>query len=143
MSTQDQLKEVFADNFVAYFKSHVAHVNIMGRNFYSDHKILQKIYEELQDQIDVIAELLRSLDAFMPDNLDEVMSTSSVKTSPIFGSADDLLAEVRDDLLQLKECYIELMEIASEEQHEEIENYAQERVLSLAKHIWQLNATLD
>ena len=56
MNTLEQLIQVFNDNFTAYFRSHVAHVNIMGRNFLSDHKLLEKVYEDLQEQIDSIAE---------------------------------------------------------------------------------------
>lgn len=143
MTTQDQLKEVFNDNFVAYFRSHVAHVNIMGRTFHSDHELLGGIYEELQGQIDTIAELLRSLDEFMPASIDEVVSGSSVSADPIEGSSDSLLGEVLLDLEQLKSCHEELIKIATEEGHDEIANYAQDRVLSLAKHIWMLKSTLD
>lgn len=143
MNTVEQLTEVFNDNFMAYFRSHVAHVNIMGRNFQSDHALLAGIYEELQEQIDVIAELLRSLDAFMPNDLADIMTGASVNTYAIAGTADELLVEVRADLEQLKSCYSELLEIAEEEELDEIANYAQDRMLSLAKHIWMLNATLS
>ena len=39
------IEETFAANFVAYYRSHAGHINIVGRNFYQDHKLLQKIYE--------------------------------------------------------------------------------------------------
>ena len=143
MTTTEQLTHVFNDNFVAYFRSHVAHVNIVGRNFASDHALLGGIYEELQDQIDTIAELLRSLGEFMPDNLMDVMDGSSVSTFSMMGSADDLISEVKTDLEELKGCYEELMHIAEEEEHEEIANYAQDRILALAKHIWMLDSTLS
>ena len=143
MNTTEQLTEVFNDNFIAYYRSHVAHVNILGRNFASDHALLNGIYDELQDQIDTIAELLRSLDAFMPSDLMDVIKGASVSTFSMEGSADEMLAEVRGDLEQLKHCTQELMTIAEEEGHQEIANYAQDRILSLAKHIWMLNATLD
>ncbi len=143
MTTTEQLTQVFADNFMAYFRSHVAHVNIMGRNFHSDHELLAGIYEELQGEIDTLGELLRSLQAFMPDDLTDVMSMSSVSTMGISGSADDLLDEVRTDLEQLKACYQELVSVADAEGYLEISNYAQERVLALAKHIWMLDSTLS
>jgi len=143
MTTQEQLKQVFDDNFVAYFRSHVAHVNIRGRNFHSDHELLGGIYEELQGQIDVIAELLRSLDEFMPTSIGEVVTGSEILDMACEGTADQLLAEVASDLGQLKICYEELIRIADNEGYLEISNYAQDRVLSLAKHLWMLNATLD
>jgi DNA-binding ferritin-like protein len=143
MNTVEQLTEVFNDNFVAYYRSHVAHVNIMGRNFASDHKLLGKVYEDLQEQIDMIAELLRTLNAFMPRSIQDIIGESSVLDLPVDGDSIDLITTVRDDLEQLKTCYTELMEIAEEEEHEEIANYAQDRILAIAKHIWMLSATLD
>jgi starvation-inducible DNA-binding protein len=142
MTTQAHLEQVFCDNFVAYFRSHVAHVNIMGRNFHSDHELLGGIYEDLQAQIDIIAELLRSIGAFMPDSLDVVIEASHVNASAITGNSEDLLADVRNDLDQLKACYEELMVVANDEKHEEIGNYAQDRILALAKFIWMLDSTL-
>lgn len=143
MTTSDQLKQVFCDNFIAYFRSHVAHVNIMGRNFHSDHELLGGIYEELQGQIDTIAELLRSLQEFMPNNLVAIMDTSTVPPTPLDGDSEYLLGEVRGDLDTLKMCYESLIKIATDEGHDEIANYAQDRVLALAKHIWMLDSTLS
>ena len=143
MTTVDQLKEVFSDNFVAYFRSHIAHLNVTGRNFASDHKLLQKVYEDLQSQVDTIGELIRTLNDYVADSIDEVVAGSSVSTLPIFGSADDLLTEVQGDLEQLKGCYEELIEIAEQEGHDEIANYAQDRILTLAKFIWMFKATLE
>jgi DNA-binding ferritin-like protein len=143
MTTQDQLQQVFADNFVAYYRAHVSHVNLMGRNFMSDHKILGKIYEDLQAQTDSLAELLRTLQEFMPASLDAVVGSSQIIDTDVSGSADDLLALVRDDLTELKSCHEELMEVAELDGHKEIANYAQDRILQLAKYIWMLDSTLD
>lgn len=142
MTTVDKLTELFKDNFVAYYRSHVAHVNIVGRNFQSDHKLLKGVYEQLQEQIDFIGELLRSLDAMMPCNLLEVVETSQVDPGELSGDADFLLEMVRNDLVFLVEQYQELAEISDEEDLSEIENHAQERILALRKTIWLLNSTL-
>lgn len=143
MTTTEQLTQVFNDNFVAYFRSHAAHVNVTGRNFRSDHKLLQGVYERRQEQIDRLGELLRSLDAYMPCGIQDVIADSHISAEPIEGTADELLYSVRDDLEHLKGCYEELMAVSSKEGHEEISNYAQDQVLDLAKSIWMLSATLD
>lgn len=143
MDTRTQLTQVFNDNFTTYFRSHVAHVNITGRNFHSDHELLGGIYEDLQGQIDTIAELLRTLDGFMPSELLEVVKNSHIPSFAIEGSSDTLLSEVKDDLEHLKGCYAELMEVAEEEEHDEIANYAQDRILAIAKHIWMIKSTLE
>jgi starvation-inducible DNA-binding protein len=143
MTTQEQLQQVFANNFVAYFRAHVAHVNTQGRNFYSDHKLLGKIYADLSDQIDAIAELLRSLGEFMPASLEAVMGTSTVNFAEIAGTAEELLEEVKTDLEDLKGDYEELIAVADADGHLEISNYGQDRVLQLAKYIWMIEATLE
>ena len=143
MTTQEQLNQVFCDNFVTYYRSHTAHVNLVGRNFRSDHKLLQGVYERRQAEIDVLAELLRTLSAFMPVSITEVLACSEISDSDIEGDADELLEAVRDDLEQLKGCYEELMAVADSEGHAEISNYAQDQILDLAKSIWMLNSTLD
>jgi DNA-binding ferritin-like protein len=143
MTTVEQLTQVFNDNFVAYFKSHVSHVNIEGRNFVSDHELLGGIYESLQGQIDIIGELLRTLDAYMPNDLFDILDAAHIRPTAVTGDADELLTTVLDDLEHLKQCYIELDEIAEDEDHEEIANYAQDRILAIAKQIWQLRSTLS
>lgn len=143
MTTVEQLSQVFNDNFVAYFRSHIAHVNVTGRNFSEDHELLGGVYEELQGQIDIIAELIRSLDEFVVDNIDDVIIGSNIAPTAISGTADELLSEVQYNLEELKGSYEDLIRIADEEGHLEISNYAQDRVLSLAKHIWMFRSTLS
>lgn len=143
MTTTEQLTQVFNDNFVAYYRSHAAHANVTGRNFRSDHKLLQGVYERRQAQIDVIGELLRTLQEMMPTDLTEIINNSELPTDAIEGTADELLQMVLDDLEQLRDCYIELEEIAEEDEHDEIANYAQDQILDLNKSIWMLRSTLE
>jgi starvation-inducible DNA-binding protein len=143
METQKQLKQVFNDNFVAYYRSHVAHVNIVGRNFVSDHKLLKGIYEDLQEQIDTIAELLRSMDEFMPGSLAQVLQSSHIEDDPMLGDSDSMLESVYDDIEHLKGCYEELIKVGNEEGYDHISNYAQDRVLQLSKFCWMLSSTLS
>lgn len=140
--TKQQLRLVFNDNFVAYFRSHVAHVNIQGRNFHSDHELLAGIYEARQGQIDTIAELLRTMGEFMPMSLGEVVMDASIADDDVMGSADDLLSQIRDTLTQLLDQFIALNETADEDELEEIANYAQEQILALRKDLWMLDSTL-
>jgi DNA-binding ferritin-like protein len=143
MNTAQQLQQVFNDNFVTYFRSHVAHINVTGRNFRSDHKLLQGVYERRQAQVDILGELIRTVGEFMPCCIADVLSGSHIDDAEQSGSADEMLASVRDDLDHLKGCYEELMVIAEEEGHQEIANYAQEQILDIAKSIWMLDSTLD
>lgn len=143
MNTQEQLLQVFCDNFVAYYRSHAAHINVQGRNFASDHELLGGIYESLQSEIDTIGELLRSLGEFAPHCISDILEMSHIPDDDVEGSADDLLLTVRDNLEHLKGCYEELIAISEEDGHKEIANYAQDRVLAIAKQLWMLDSTLS
>ena len=142
MTTAEQLTLVFNNNFVAYFRSHAAHVNITGRNFRSDHKLLQGVYERRQAEIDKIGEILRSMREFMPCDINDVIGNSTIPTTAIEGDADTLLESVMMDLEHLLGDYKELIVIASDEGLEEISNYAQDQALDLEKSIWMLESTL-
>jgi DNA-binding ferritin-like protein len=79
----------------------------------------------------------------MPTTLASVIESSQVTDQPCEGSADSLLEDVRSDLEQLRGDHEELMEVAEEDGHKEIANYAQDRILTLAKFIWMLDSTLE
>lgn len=142
MTTAEQLTQIFKDNFVAYFRSHVAHVNITGRTFQSDHELLGGIYEARQSQIDTIGELLRTLKEYMPCDLSDVISDTQIDSGELAGDADFLLEMVKEDLEYLADQFRELIVIAELEDESQIANYAQDQVLSLAKQIWMLESTL-
>ena len=143
MKTAEQLTQVFYDNFVAYYRSHAAHVNIVGRNFRSDHKLLEGVYTRRQDQIDKLGELLRTLKELMPCDMFDILSNTQLPTTPIEGTADNLLQLVLDDIQFLRDYYIELEHVATDDGHEEIANYAQDQILDLNKSIWMLESTLE
>jgi len=142
MNTAEQLTQIFRDNFVTYFRSHVAHVNITGRNFRSDHKLLQGVYERRQAEIDKIGEILRTMDEYMPCDLAELIDLSHIDTGELSGDADHLLAMVQEDLEHLLDEYKQLIEIANDEGLDEISNYGQDQALDLEKSLWMLRSTL-
>jgi len=142
MTTAEQLTQIFRDNFVTYFRSHVAHVNITGRNFRSDHKLLEGVYTRRQAEIDKIGEILRTMDEYMPCDLAEVIAESHIDTGELSGDADHLLAMVQEDLEHLLDEYKQLIEIANDEGLDEISNYGQDQALDLEKSIWMLRSTL-
>ena len=143
MTTAEQLTQIFKNNFVVYFRSHAAHVNITGRNFRSDHKLLQGVYERRQAEIDKIGELLRTMQEYMPCDITEVVYESTIPTDAIEGTADTLLETVMMDLEHLLNDYKELITIASLEDLEEISNYAQDQALDIEKSIWMIRSTIE
>jgi DNA-binding ferritin-like protein len=143
MTTAEQLRLVFNNNFVAYYRSHAAHANVTGRNFRSDHKLLGGVYERRQAEIDKIGEILRTMQELMPNCLIDVIADATIPCDAIEGTADEMLESVMMDLEHLLEDYKALIVIASEEGIEEVGNYAQDQALDLEKSIWMLRSTLE
>lgn len=142
IETQQQLQQVFRDNFMVYYRTHVAHVNVVGHNFYGNHKLFGKIYEHLQENTDVLAELLRSLGEMMPATLDSVIGGSTIPDDPCVGTAEDMLYKVQEGLQELDSAYQELVRVSTAESIDEITDYAQGEIRVLRKYLWMLDATL-
>jgi DNA-binding ferritin-like protein len=140
---QNTLQEVFASNFVAYWRSHSAHINIVGRSFYQDHKLLQKVYEYFQDNIDTLGEKLRSIRAYAPDSISTILDNSMIIDVAVVGDADELLQCVLDSLDPLIDQYHELEVAADAVDYTDISNFAQDQIAQLSKFRWMLESTLE
>jgi DNA-binding ferritin-like protein len=143
MNLIETLEQVFATNFQVYYRTHVAHVNIVGRNFISDHELLGGIYEGFQGNIDTLGEMLRTLKRKMPNSLGKVQSLSVVGDIPVTGTSEELLQSVYDDLDIMIELYTDLYRVADEEQHTEISNFSQDQLGLLRKSCWKLRSVLE
>lgn len=142
---QDALLKVFCSNFVAYYKSHAAHVNVVGRNFVSDHELLGKIYEDLQDEIDTLGELLRTIKAEFPLGISDTINGSQIPDNlyPDMDQGLDFLTQVYDDIETLIEVHLDLEEAADSREYNHLANYAQDRVKTLQKFCWMLRSIID
>jgi len=137
------LEETFSANFVSYYKSHVAHVNIVGRNFASDHKLLQKIYEYFQETIDIIAEKIRTVKGTMPNSLETILELSTITDSPTVGNSIALLETVEEAIEAMIDQYHEVNDAAEAINYIDISNFAQDQIGQLARFRWMLQATLE
>ena len=140
---QTVLEETFAANFVSYYRSHVAHVNLKARTFYQDHKLLQKVYEYFQGNIDTLAEKLRTVRAYMPADLMTVTAVSPIVDMPTTGTADELLEQVLEALEAMIDQYHALYDAAEEVNYIDISNFAQDQIGLIARFRWMIESTLE
>ena len=90
----DVLERVYASNFVAYQRAHASHMNIRGRNFVSDHKLLQRIYEYLEKNIDVLGEEIQACGVGrVPETIDMILTLSAIQDTMPAMDADGLLMD--------------------------------------------------
>jgi len=138
------LERVFATNFVSYYKAHAAHMNIRGRNFYNDHKLLKHIYKYLQDNIDTLGEEIQACGVGrIPETINTVLATSTVMDDMPALDADDLLDNVLQDLYALIEVYHEMDDAGQALKYPDVSNMAADHIQHIAAFCWKLEATLD
>ena len=136
----DTLKSVLADIYIVYFKAHSFHWNVEGSDFAQYHDFLGNFYEDVYGSIDVIAELVRTLDAYAPVSFASLLSQATIEESNTVPDAKGMLMQVRRDndllLAQLVKAYAE----AEQASEFGISNFLQDRVQAHEKHAWMLRA---
>lgn len=137
------LKKVLADNFMLYFKAHSYHWNVEGMFFPMMHDFFGKLYEELFDEVDVIAEHIRILDEYAPRTLSEMMSHASISEddSPVTEVKDmvnQLIAANNLMLVSLMRAY----QVAEDTSELGVADYLQARIDAHNKHAWMLKTIL-
>lgn len=135
------LKIYFASNFLLYLKTHGAHVNVTGMFFPQLHEFFGKQYQDLQEQIDTIAEKLRLLDVMAPMSMTEITQQTAIDdfvgTSDAKGYLSRLLADNEKMAIVIKKAFDRAVEF----KQEGIANYLSERLDAHAKMSWMLRVT--
>jgi starvation-inducible DNA-binding protein len=67
------LNLLLADEYILYTKTRKAHWNIEGPDFHSVHLYFEKLYEELDEIVDSVAERIRKLGHYAPATLKEFL----------------------------------------------------------------------
>ena len=144
MNTFEQLTETFCDNFVNSYRAHSIHFNITGQNFYSYHKLLQKIYEDSENIQDDLGELIRTLKTLAPETITDILNGADLQDTISYSNDPlDLLRLVRDGQEHMVNSYIKLNDVAETEGQVQIANFAQDRIRVHNKFIWMIDATLE
>ncbi len=92
------LAKTFANLVVLSMRTRNAHWNVVGPDFQSMHAFFEALYEDLEPDIDKVAERIRALGSPAPGYLRELIATATLKERP--GSlepSDTLLKELLVD----------------------------------------------
>jgi HK97 family phage prohead protease len=139
----EELAELLADVVSFYFRAHGAHWNVKGSDFSEYHKLFLKIYEDVYESIDPIAENLRKLGAIAPFTLPAFLALRTIEDAPTtlqdpIALANDLLAAndmILDELSDVFDC-------ASNYNQQGVANFIAGRIDQHQFWKWQLTASL-
>lgn len=142
MSCDKKLTNIIYDNFMAYFKSHVYHLNIKGPDFSQYHSLLQEVYEALWDRHDGLNEQLRQMGYMCPVNLEVYIKDSLLSPSAPQKEPGEMFKVIISDLDSILKSAQILYDEAGNEGHGALETYIGDYMMCLSKLRWKLRSTL-
>jgi len=138
----DSLKVVLADTFAFYLKAHNYHWNVEGPNFPQYHKFLQKLYEEVFEAADRIAEQIRAQGEYAPGSFSRYSDLTTIKDAVSVPDALIMFKNLADDndkvIASLKTAYKD----AEDAGEIGVSNFLQDRTDIHKKHGWMLRSTI-
>lgn len=135
-------KVVMADTFKFYLRAHNYHWNVEGNDFYQYHTLLEKIYTEVWEALDTIAEEIRAMGSYVPGSVgrfDELSKLDDEREQP---DAMTMLYRLYQDnqiILQTIESAYQAAEAAG---NHGFSNLMADRQSAHKKHGWMLKSTL-
>jgi starvation-inducible DNA-binding protein len=136
----DLLKKTLADTFTMYLKTHSFHWNVEGPNFPQYHKFFGKLYEELHDSIDPIAEEIRALNSYAPGSMARLLEMTEIKEQTIIPSSIAMAAELlNDNEIVLQDLQV-VFDLASELNKQGLADFIAGRIDVHNKHAWMLRS---
>jgi starvation-inducible DNA-binding protein len=138
----DSAKVVMADTFRFYLRAHNYHWNVEGPDFYQYHTFLEKIYTEVFEALDTIAEEIRAMGSPVPGSFGRFAELSRLQDERENPSALEMLQRLYDDneiiLSDIQKAYVE----AEAAGNHGFSNLMAERQSAHKKHGWMLKSTL-
>jgi len=136
----EQLKVILGTNFGLYFKAHSFHWNIEGPDFAQYHKFLGKLYKQVFDNTDLIAEKIRMLDSYAPTTLTRMLELSDIPDTENIPSALAMLSQLKQDNDRFI-VHLRAGIVAAEQADEPaIGNFLQDILDQHQKHAWMLRS---
>ena len=139
------MKEILADEFVLYTKARNYHWNVTGPHFYGLHSAFEKIYDELAEDIDAVAERIRVLGSKAPGTLKEFLTLSTLNEEP--GKYPDHLSMVQNIVNDFEIVIDKLNSAASKMQNEFSDEVSAGMfygfVEKYQKTVWMLKSLLE
>ena len=136
----EALKVALADTFAFYLKAHNFHWNVTGPDFAQYHSFLGDLWEEVFSGVDLIAEGIRTLDAFAPGSFTRYKELATIEDELKIPSAMDMLKKLEADNQKVLASLVKAYDLAEDAKKHGISNFIQDRITAHEKHGWMLRS---
>jgi starvation-inducible DNA-binding protein len=138
---RQQLKIALATTFTFYLKVHGCHWNVEGPEFYQFHKLFQKIYEDVYDAVDPMAEHIRTLSTYAPASYKRFQSLSLVEGDTPIAAPVDMVETLISDNAKVIDSLNSAFKAAQTADQQGIANFLADRIDQHQKWGWMLRAS--
>jgi starvation-inducible DNA-binding protein len=138
----DKLSHLLADTYFLYLKTQNFHWNVVGPSFYSYHLFLEKLYEELADAADLIAERIRALGHIAPGSFAQFKEIACIKEETHPPEALKMFKLLLNDHELLADYSREIFKIATDAGDDATADLLLDRVTAHEKTAWMLRSSL-
>lgn len=138
MNLEKALKIALANSFAFYVKLHGFHWNVEGPDFVQYHEFLGKLYEEVWEAIDAIAEHIRTLDMYAPGSLRRMSELTTINDQTMVPRAELMFEELLSDNQTVIDSLEAAYNLAGD--HLGLQNFLQDRIDIHEKHGWMIRA---
>ena len=116
-SHTDSLSRILGQTFGLYVQTHAYHWNVEGPEFRQLHALFEEQYQNLWNALDPIAERIRSIGAYAPGSLSELVALAGEAPAPVqsaTGMMDALVAAHDAMAADLREAIVLSQEAGDE-----------------------------
>jgi starvation-inducible DNA-binding protein len=141
-SLANALRKVLADGYILYYTAHSSHWNVEGSNFPQYHTFFEKIYSEVYEQLDNIAEKIRTINAYAPVSLKDLLALTNTTESVTLYHPTGMLTQLGNINNRFLESISIAFKTAEAANEIGISNYLQDLTDKQRKLGWMISATL-
>lgn len=134
----DKLIAASANMFELYKKTHVYHINVVGKTFVQDHAFLGDLYEEFNGHFDSISELVRINGITLPYDFESKSVLSSGTAEDRDSMFSDILLGIHTCIAALTNAHTEAVDAKSIGTFTSIETIIE----SLEKTVWKVQSSI-
>lgn len=134
------LTGVLGDSLVLFIKTQGYHWNVKGPLFQPLHEMTERLYRDLFEAIDEIAERIRALGEIAPLSMADTISHTQLNEEDTLRSAQGMIEQLISDNESLVRRMRETAALAAENKDGATEDLMNARMYSHEKAIWMLRS---
>ena len=141
MELENKLNEFLADLNIFYRKLQNYHWNIEGKDFFQVHVKLEELYDEINEQIDEIAEHIAILGGQPLGTMKDYLEKSSIKEAENKKiKSEEIYNNILSDYEELLKKTIEIKEKSENEKEYSTSSLKDDYIKEYGKIIWMLQS---